>query len=192
MRSREPELLLWWLLLPIFFSGCLPMLVFGFLGLIGLGMLGVLLVCVGLGNGLHANSDFNREVIVRGYGRRTGTDHSCIQFAFGDNLFFDRDDPDGRRTDRRRISRLFLFRRSHELARRYPPRPAWPPLSWSSRALKVIWGDREFYFSNGTGRLSRQFYWIIGCSAGAGPRELKCLRTCRASFDRCVWDRRAG
>jgi MFS superfamily sulfate permease-like transporter len=87
MRSREPELLLWWLLLPIFFLGMLPMLVFGFLGLIGLGMLGVLLVCVGLGNGLHANSDFNREVIVRGYARRTERTihasnlHSAIRFS---------------------------------------------------------------------------------------------------------------
>ncbi len=92
MRSREPELSLWWPLLPIFLLGMLPMLVFGVLGFIGLGMLGVLLVCVGLGNGLHANSDFNHEVIVHGYARRSERTmhasnlHSAIRFSTAMNI----------------------------------------------------------------------------------------------------------
>ncbi len=57
-------------LLPIFFLGMFPMLLFGFLGFAGLGLFGLLLVCVGLGDGLRANGDFNREVIIQGYARR--------------------------------------------------------------------------------------------------------------------------
>jgi hypothetical protein len=67
---RQSEILLLIPLLPIFFLGMLPMLLFAFLGYAGLGLTGLLLVCVGLGDGLHANSDFNRQVIVQGYARR--------------------------------------------------------------------------------------------------------------------------
>jgi len=58
-------------LLPIFFLGMFPMLLFGFLGFGGLGLLGLLLICVGLSDRLHANGDFNREVIVRGYAHQS-------------------------------------------------------------------------------------------------------------------------
>ncbi len=69
MRLKEPELLLWLPLLPIFVLGMLPMLLFAFLGFAGLAIVGVLMLCVGLGSTLTANSDFNREVIVHGYAR---------------------------------------------------------------------------------------------------------------------------
>jgi hypothetical protein len=59
------------LLLPIFFLGMLPMLLFAFLGFAGLGLFGLLVVCVGLAEGLHANSDFNRQIIVQGYAHRS-------------------------------------------------------------------------------------------------------------------------
>jgi len=58
-------------LLPIFFVGMLPMLLFAFLGFAGLGLFGLLLVCVGLAEGLHSNSDFNRQIIVQGYAHRS-------------------------------------------------------------------------------------------------------------------------
>ena len=58
-------------LVPIFFLGTLPMLLFAFLGFAGLGLFGLLLVCVGLAEGLHSNSDFNRQIIVQGYAHRS-------------------------------------------------------------------------------------------------------------------------
>jgi hypothetical protein len=86
MRPREPETLLL-PLLPIFFLGAFPMLLFAFLGFAGFCIIGVLLICVGLGSGLTANSDFNREVIVHGYTRgseravEASNLHSAIRFA---------------------------------------------------------------------------------------------------------------
>ena len=70
MRKRSERLLLL-PLLPIFVLGMFPILLFCFMGFAGLGILGVLLICVGLGDGLHANSDFNRQVIVHGYASRS-------------------------------------------------------------------------------------------------------------------------
>jgi hypothetical protein len=71
MRAREPETLLWVPLLPIFLVGAFPMLLFGILGFAGLVVLGVLLICAGLADALEANSQFNQEIIVHGYARRS-------------------------------------------------------------------------------------------------------------------------
>jgi hypothetical protein len=68
---RQSETLLILPLLPIFFLGMFPALLFGFLGFAGLGLFGILLICVGLADGLQANCDFNREVIIQGYARPT-------------------------------------------------------------------------------------------------------------------------
>jgi hypothetical protein len=68
---RQSEILLLIPLLPIFFLGMLPTLLFAFLGFAGLGLFGLLMVCVGLGEGLHANSDFNRQIIVQGCAQRS-------------------------------------------------------------------------------------------------------------------------
>ena len=87
MRSREPETWLWLPLVPIFFLGMFPMLLLGLLGFAGLVILGVLLICVGLADGLEANSNFNQQVIVHGYARRSeraihaSNLHSAIRFA---------------------------------------------------------------------------------------------------------------
>jgi hypothetical protein len=87
MRPREPETLLWLPLLPIFFLGAFPMLLLGFLGFAGLVILGVLMICVGLADGLEASSNFNQQVIVHGYARRSeraiqaSNLHSAIRFA---------------------------------------------------------------------------------------------------------------
>jgi hypothetical protein len=87
MRPRESETLLLLPLLPIFVIGVPPMLLLSFLGFAGLVILGVLLICVGLSDGLDANSDFNQEVIVHGYARRSERTvqasnlHSAIRFA---------------------------------------------------------------------------------------------------------------
>ena len=87
MRSRESETLLLLPLLPIFFLGIFPVLLFAFLGFVGLVILGVLLICVGLTDALSANSDFNRQVIVHGYTRRServvqaSNLHSAVRFA---------------------------------------------------------------------------------------------------------------
>ena len=66
---RQSETWLILPLLPIFFLGMFPALLFGFLGFGGLGLFGMLLICVGLADGLQANCDFNREVIIEGYAR---------------------------------------------------------------------------------------------------------------------------
>ena len=71
MRSREPETLLWLPLLPIFLLGIFPVLLLAFLGFAGLVILGVLLICVGLADGLNANSNFNQQIIVPGYARQS-------------------------------------------------------------------------------------------------------------------------
>jgi hypothetical protein len=87
MRSRETDTLLLLPLLPIFLIGVPPMLLLTFLGFAGLVILGVLLVCVGLAYGLEASSNFNQEVIVHGYARRSERGiqasnlHSDIRFA---------------------------------------------------------------------------------------------------------------
>ena len=71
MRSRESESFLLLPLLPIFLFGLPPMLLLSFLGVAGLVILGVLLICVGLSGGLDANNSFNEQVIVHGYARRS-------------------------------------------------------------------------------------------------------------------------
>jgi hypothetical protein len=87
MRPRESETLLLLPLLPIFLIGVPPMLLLSFLGFAGLVILGVLLICVGLSDGLEANSNFNQQVIVHGYARRSERGiqasnlHSAIRFA---------------------------------------------------------------------------------------------------------------
>jgi hypothetical protein len=87
MRSRNSETLLLLPLLPIFFVGIFPMLLFGLLGFLGVSLFGILLVCVGLADGLNANSNFNQQVIVHGYAKSTdrsihATDlHSAMRFA---------------------------------------------------------------------------------------------------------------
>jgi hypothetical protein len=84
---RQSEALLLLPLLPIFFLGIFPMLLLAFLGFAGLVILGVLLICAGLADGLDANRNFNQEVIVHGYARRTERTvqasnlHSAIRFA---------------------------------------------------------------------------------------------------------------
>ena len=87
MRSRRSESLLLLPLLPIFLVGMPPMLLLSFLGFAGLVILGLLLICVGLSGGLDANSDFNEQVIVHGYARRSERGiqasnlHSATRFA---------------------------------------------------------------------------------------------------------------
>jgi hypothetical protein len=84
---RQSEALLLLPLLPIFFLGVFPMLLLAFLGFAGLVILGVLLICVGLADGLDAHRNFNQEIIVHGYTRRSERTvqasnlHSSIRFA---------------------------------------------------------------------------------------------------------------
>jgi hypothetical protein len=68
---RQSEALLVLPLLPIFLIGLFPMLVFALLGFAGLGILGILLICAGLSDALDANSNFNQQIIVQGYARRS-------------------------------------------------------------------------------------------------------------------------
>jgi len=56
-------------LLPIFAVGMFPALLIGLLGYYGLGLFGLLLMSVGLTDGLQASSDFNQHLIVEGYAR---------------------------------------------------------------------------------------------------------------------------
>jgi hypothetical protein len=83
--NSETWLLL--VLLPIFVIGAAPILLFAFIGSVGIILFGVLLICVGLSSGLNANSDFSRHVIVQGYASRSeraihATNlHSAIRFA---------------------------------------------------------------------------------------------------------------
>jgi hypothetical protein len=87
MRTRESETLLLLPLLPIFFVGIFPMLLFGLLGFLGISLFGILLVCVGLSDGLNANSNFNQQIIVHGYANRANRPmqamdlHSAVRFA---------------------------------------------------------------------------------------------------------------
>ena len=86
MRPRNSETLLLLPLLPIFLVGIFPMLLFGLLGFLGISLLGILLICVGLSDGLNANSNFNQQVIVHGYANRANRPmpaalHSATRFA---------------------------------------------------------------------------------------------------------------
>jgi hypothetical protein len=87
MRPRQSETLLLLPLLPIFLVGIFPMLLFGLLGFLGVTLFGILLICVGLADGMNANSNFNQQVIVHGYANRANrpmhtTDlHSATRFA---------------------------------------------------------------------------------------------------------------
>ena len=86
MRARESETLLLLPLLPIFFVGIFPMLLFGLLGFPGISLFGILLICVGLSDGLNANSNFNQQIIVHGYANRDSRPmpaalHSATRFA---------------------------------------------------------------------------------------------------------------
>ena len=84
---RQPEALLLLSLLPIFLVGLLPMLIFALLGFGGLGLLGILLICAGLSDALDANRNFNQQIIVEGYARRSeqaihaSSLHSAIRSA---------------------------------------------------------------------------------------------------------------
>jgi hypothetical protein len=87
MRSRPSETLLLLPLLPVFVVGIFPMLLFGLLGFLGISLFGILLICVGLADGLGANSNFNQQVIVHGYADRDHRSmhasdlHSATRFA---------------------------------------------------------------------------------------------------------------
>ena len=86
MRSRPSETLLLLALLPVFVLGIFPMLLFGLLGFLGISLFGILLICVGLSDGLNANSNFNQQVIVHGYANRADRPmpaalHSAVRFA---------------------------------------------------------------------------------------------------------------
>ena len=86
MRTRNSETLLLLPLLPIFFVGIFPLLLFGLLGFLGIALFGILLICVGLSDGLNANSNFNQQVIVHGYANRASRPmpsalHSATRFA---------------------------------------------------------------------------------------------------------------
>ena len=92
MRPREPETLLLLPLLPIFFLGAFPMLLLAFLGFAGLIIFGVLLICVGLADRLDAHRNFNQQIIVHGYARRSeraidaSNLHSAVRFAAAMNV----------------------------------------------------------------------------------------------------------
>ena len=87
MRSRQSETLLLLPLLPVFVIGIFPMLLFGLLGFLGISLFGILLICVGLADGLGANSNFNQQVIVYGFADRdhramhSSDLHSATRFA---------------------------------------------------------------------------------------------------------------
>ena len=87
VRSRPSETLLLLPLLPVFVVGIFPMLLFGLLGFLGISLFGILLICVGLADGLGANSNFNQQVIVHGYADRDHRSmhssdlHSATRFA---------------------------------------------------------------------------------------------------------------
>jgi hypothetical protein len=62
---------MWLALFPVFFLGVFPMLLLAFLGFAGLVILGVLMICVGLADRLDADRNYNEQVIVHGYARRS-------------------------------------------------------------------------------------------------------------------------
>ena len=61
-RQSETSLLI--ALLPVFAVGMFPILMIALLGFAGLALIGALLICAGLSDGLRANGDFNQEIIV--------------------------------------------------------------------------------------------------------------------------------
>jgi hypothetical protein len=86
MRSRQSETLLLLPLLPVFVVGIFPMLLFGLLGFLGISLFGILLICVGLADGLNASDTFNQQIIVHGYANRANRPnqammHSAVRFA---------------------------------------------------------------------------------------------------------------
>ena len=107
MRSGKSETLLLLPLLPIFLVGMFPMLLLGMLGFAGLVIFGILLICVGLTDTLEANSDFNEQVIVHGYARRSERAVQRDQSAVGNPLRIPHDRR-GHGHDRRRALRAFL------------------------------------------------------------------------------------
>ena len=68
---RQSDALLLLPLLPVFLVGLFPMLILALLGFAGLCLLGILLICAGLSDALDANSNFNQQIIVEGYARRS-------------------------------------------------------------------------------------------------------------------------
>jgi len=68
---RQPEALLLLVAAADLSGRLFPMLVFALLGFAGLGLLGILLICAGLSDALDANSNFNQQIIVEGYARRS-------------------------------------------------------------------------------------------------------------------------
>src|SRR5438045_3209629 len=88
MRARHSETWLLFALLPILAIGAPPMLLFVFLGFVGVVLLGILMICVGLSVALNANGDFNQQIIVHGFADRSqrpfrATDlHSAVRFAW--------------------------------------------------------------------------------------------------------------
>jgi hypothetical protein len=89
---RQSEIFLLLPLLPIFFLGVFPVLLLAMLGFAGLGLLGILMICVGLADGLDANIIFNQQIIVHGYARHSeravhaSALHSAIRFAIAMNV----------------------------------------------------------------------------------------------------------
>lgn len=89
MRSRQSESLLLVPLLPIFFLGAFPILLFGLLGFFGVALLGLLLISVGLSELVTANGAFSEQVIAHGYVGRTERDaqitdlRNAARFAVG-------------------------------------------------------------------------------------------------------------
>lgn len=68
---RQSETLLLVPLLPIFLVGMFPMFLIALLGFFGLALFGVLVICVGLASSNEAHDNFNHDVIVHGYTKRS-------------------------------------------------------------------------------------------------------------------------
>jgi MFS superfamily sulfate permease-like transporter len=84
-QQSETSLLI--ALLPVFAVGMFPILMIALLGFAGLALIGALLICAGLSDGLRANGDFNQEIIVHGYAARSeravhaSSLHAAARFA---------------------------------------------------------------------------------------------------------------
>jgi hypothetical protein len=61
--------MLFLVLMPIFCLGLFPMLLMALIGVSGLCILGILMICVGLADSLNAHGDFNRDIVVHGFAR---------------------------------------------------------------------------------------------------------------------------
>jgi hypothetical protein len=68
---RQSETLLLVPLLPIFLIGMFPMFLIALLGFFGLAIFGMLVICVGLASSNEARDNFNQDIIVNGYARRS-------------------------------------------------------------------------------------------------------------------------